>query len=137
VTVEAPSRTDSSPPRRESIGDLVRRLVDDIANLVRAEIQLARSEVGEGLARARVSLAAVAIGAMLSMVATTCLLVAMIAWLAEKVGLVAAALIVAAIMGAAAAALIGIGITRLQRLDLAPKRTTANLIRTAEMLKGD
>ena len=124
-------------PKRESIGDLFRRLIDDIVGLVRTELQLARSEVGVSINRAAGSLAAVAVGAMLAMVATSCLLVATIAWLAERVGLVEAALIVAAILGVAAGTLVATGIGKLRRLDLAPKRAAANLQRSVDLLKGD
>ncbi len=127
----------ASPSRRTSIGDLLRQLVDDIINLVRTELQLARAEVSNSLRQSAVSLAAIAVGAMLAMVATSCLLVATIVWLATKVGLVAATLIMAGVLGLAGAILIAGGVAKLQQLDLAPKRAAANLRRTAEMLKGD
>ena len=128
---------DPAPPRRTSIGDLLRQLVDDIINLVRTELQLARAEVSNSLRQSAVSLAAIAVGAMLAMVATTCLLIALIVWLATKLGLVSATLLVAGVSGTAAALSIAGGVAKLQQLDLAPKRATANLKRTAEMLKGD
>jgi uncharacterized membrane protein YqjE len=127
----------AAPPRRTSIGDLLRQLVDDIINLVRTELQLARAEVGNSLRQSGRSLAAIAIGAMLAMVASTCLLIALIVWLATKIGLVAATLAVAGVSGAGAAILIAGGVAKLQHLDLAPKRAAANLKRDVEMLKGD
>ena len=83
------------------------------------------------------SVAAIAAGGMLALVATSCLLVATIAALAERVGLVWAALIVAGVLGVGAAALIIGGIGAWRKTDLAPKRTVANLQRGLETLKGD
>lgn len=128
---------ESAPPRRSSIGDLLRQLVDDIINLVRSELKLARAEVTSTVRQSAGSLAAIAVGGMLAMVAATCLLIALIVWLASKIGLVAATLSVAGVSGAGAAILIAGGVAKLQQLDLAPKQAAANLKRNAEMLKGD
>jgi hypothetical protein len=127
----------AAPPRRGSIGDLLRQLVDDIINLVRSELQLARAEVTSSMRQSTGSLAAIAVGGLLAMVASTCLLIALIVWLASKIGLVAATLAVAGVSGAGAAILIAGGVAKLQQLDLAPKRAAANLKRNTEMLKGD
>lgn len=127
----------SAPRQRSSIGDLLRQLVDDIINLVRSELKLARAEVSSTVRQSAGSLAAIAVGGMLAMVASTCLLIALIVWLASKIGLVAATLSVAGVSGAGAAILIAGGVAKLQQLDLAPKQATANLKRNAELLKGD
>ena len=124
-------------PPRESLAELFRRLIDDVVSLVRTELQLARSELGAKVSEAMGSLAAIAVGGMLALVATSCLLVATIAWLAQHVGLVGATLIIAGVMGVAAAVLIAGGVTKLQRMDLAPKRTVANLKRDIDTLQGD
>jgi predicted phage tail protein len=135
MTTEPP--TVPAPARRSSIGDLFRQLVDDIINLVRSELKLARAELTSTLRQSAGSFAAIAVGGMLAMVAGTCLLIALIVWLAAKIGLVAATLSVAGVSGAGAAILIAGGVAKLQQLDLAPKQATANLKRNAEMLKGD
>lgn len=127
----------AAPPQRESLGALFKRLVDDLVNLVRSEFRLARSEVGIKLAQAASSLAAVAVGGMLAMVSTSCLIVAAIAWLAQRVGLVDAALIAAGVLALLGGGLIALGVAKLQRLDLAPKRAAANLKRNLDTLQGD
>lgn len=124
-------------PPRESIADLFRRLIDDIVSLVRSELQLARSELGAKVSEASGSVAAIAVGGMLAMVATSCLLVAAIAWLAQEVGLVAATLIVAGVLAVISGLLIAGGVKKLQRMDLVPKRTAANLKRDVKTLQGD
>jgi hypothetical protein len=137
MNADDPASSPTPPPQRASIGDLFRQLIENIADLVRLELRLARAEFRTGIRQSAGSVAAIAVGGMLAMVATSCLLVATIAWLATKVGLVNAALIVAAVLGVAAAMLIAAGIGKLQQLDLAPKRAAANLKRNVEMLKGD
>lgn len=132
-----PSPLPAREPARESLTDLFRRLIDDIVNLVRTEFQLARSEVGAKVSEAAGSLAAIAVGGMLAMVSTSCLIVAAIAWLAQRVGLVYATLIVAGVLAVFAGILIVSGVTKLQRMDLAPKRAAANLKRDIETLQGD
>lgn len=132
-----PGPEPEAPARRPSLGELLRQLINDIANLVRSELELARAEFRSGISQAAGSLAAIAVGGMLAMVATSCLLVATIAWLATKVGLVTATLIVAGVLGAIAAVLIIAGVSKLQRLDLAPRRAAANLQRNVDLLKGD
>lgn len=122
---------------RASVGDLLRSLIDDIVVLIRAEIGVAGGEIRDNLADAVGSLAAVAVGMMFLSVATLCLLGAGVAALAQYTGLVAAALIVAAFASVVAGALIFIGIGRLKKLDLAPRRAVANLKRDMETLKGD
>ena len=133
----APPGLKSETPHRESLAALFGRLIDDIVGLVRTEFQLARSEVGAKVSEALGSVAAIAVGGMLALVSTSCLLVATIAWLAEHVGLVFAALIVGGVLAVAAGILIAGGVTKLQRVDLAPKRAVANLKRDVETLQGD
>ena len=137
---ETPVLADPAPPPeppRESLAELFRRLIDDIVGLVRTEVQLARSEVSAKGAEAAGSVAAIAVGGLLALVSTSCLLVATIAWLAQHVGLVAATLIIAGVMGVVSAILIAGGVTKLQRMDLAPRRTVANLKRDIDTLQGD
>ena len=122
---------------RESIADLFRRLIDEITALIRTELRLARSEMKASISSAMGSLAAIAVGGLLAMSAMTCALVATIVWLAEHIGLLAAVLIVAGVLAVLAAVLIIGGVSKLQHLDLAPKRATANLKKTADALKGE
>jgi len=137
TTVDAAAILEQTPPRRESLGNLVRRLVDDIILLIRTELRLARSEMRESIVTASSSMALVGAGTMLISVAMFCLLGATVAWLAQFVGIVAAALIVASVAIAIGALLIGIGIGRLKNIDFTAPRMLANLSRDVETLKGD
>ena len=122
---------------QESIGALVRRLVDEMVYLVRSEFRLARSEMRASAISASGSLAAMAVGAMLISVALFCLLAGVVAWLAQSVGVVAAAFIVAGVSAVFGGVLIAVGIARLKSIDFAPARAVANLKRSAETFKGD
>lgn len=137
VAESAPGASVVDRVGRASIGDLLRSLIDDIVVLIRAEMGVAGGEIRDNLADAVGSLAAVAVGMMFLSVATLCLLGAGVAALAQYTGLVAAALIVAAFASVVAGALILIGIGRLKKVDLAPRRAVANLKRDMETLKGD
>lgn len=133
----APGTTPAGPPVDDSIGGLFRRLVDDLINLVRSELRLAGSEVSGKIEESATSLGAIALGMILISVAMFCLLGAAVAFLAQFVGIIWAALIVAAVAIAIGGGLIYWGITSLQAQQLAPSRTVANLMRNAELLKGD
>lgn len=131
VAAKPPLRSDSS------IGDLLRRLVDDLLNLVRSELRLASGEVRANVVGALGGLAVVAAGAMLVSVAMLCLLGAGVAFLAQSVGIVDAALIVAGTAILLGAALIYVGVGKLRTTQLAPRRSVANLRRDVDTLKGD
>lgn len=133
-------RPEAAPPvrpARDSVGDLLRRLVDEFIILVRSEMRLAGSEMRAKLGAALGSVAAIAVGALLLSLAMLCLLAAGIAALAQSVGFVWAALIVAGGALLVAGILIYTGVARLKATELAPARTVANLRRDAETLKGD
>lgn len=124
-------------PVDDSIGGLFRRLIDDLINLVRSELRLAGSEVRGKVEESAVSIGAIALGGIMISVAMFCLLGAAVAFLAQFVGIIWAALIVAAGAIATGGGLIYWGISALQAQQLEPSRTIANLKRNAELLKGD
>ena len=122
---------------RETIAALLRRLIEEISALIRMELRLARSELGASVKAAISGVVAIALGAVLAMIAMTCLLVATVVWLADHIGLLAAVLGVGGVLAVVAAILIFVGIGKMQRLELAPRRTIANLKGDADLLKGD
>lgn len=122
---------------RESVGELMRRLIDEVMILVRSEVRLAGSEMRAKATGALGSVGAIAAGGLLATLATGCLLVAAVAALAEVVGLVWAALIIGAVLLAVGGMLVLTGLAKLKKTQLAPERTIANLKRDALTLKGD
>jgi uncharacterized membrane protein YqjE len=131
----------SSPvPVRErghSIGDLLRQLVEDITVLLRSEMRLASSEIRAGITGALGSIAMVALGLILVSLAMLCFLGALVAFLAQSMGVVAAAALIGGVALVASALLIWAGASRLRTTDLAPRRSVANLKRDVDTLKGD
>jgi uncharacterized membrane protein YqjE len=124
-------------PRSNSIGDLLRRLVEDITGLLRSEMRLASSEIRANIAGALGNIAMVASGLILVSLAMLCFLGALVAWLAVSMGVVAAAALVGGVALLASAGLIWAGARGLKTTDLAPQRSVANLKRSVETLKGD
>jgi hypothetical protein len=116
---------------------LLRRLVDDLLLLFRSELRMASLEVRGNLAAARGSVAAIALGTMLLSVAMLCLLGGTVAFLAQSVGIVAAAFIVGAVATVIAGVLIAYGVSRLGRTELAPTRALAKMQRDLDALTGE
>jgi len=120
-----------------SIGELLRRLIEDIGNLFRAELRLARSEVVAGAASARGGVVAVAAGATFMTASLLALLAAAIGWLAPYVGVGLAAFIVSVASAVLGGVLIAVGIGKIRLVRLTPTRAFARLKRDAEALNGD
>jgi uncharacterized membrane protein YqjE len=127
----------ADPAPRESLRGLLKRLGDDFIALIRSELRLAGGEVRDNLADAAGALAALAIGMMLVSVGMFCLLGATVVFLAQFTGLLAAALIVAAIATILGGIAIAVGINRLKSTALVPERLAANLRQDADAMKGD
>ena len=122
-----PAPIESEPDRqlRPSLFDLLLRLVDDMGLLVRGEFRAAWSEISASLAAAAGNLALVVVGAMLVGVALMFLLAGMLVWLSSYVGVVAAALIAAAIATIFGGLTLYAGLKRLQAGELARRDTAA------------
>jgi uncharacterized membrane protein YqjE len=127
----------TGPATGESLRGLLKRLGDDLIALIRSEVRLAGGEVRENLAQAAGSFVVLAIGLMLVSVGMFCLLGALVVFLAKFTGLLAAALIVAAIATILGGIAIAVGIMRLKLTVLVPQRLAANLRQDADALKGD
>lgn len=125
----APGPDAASEP---SIGDLVRRLVEDTGHLVQTEFQLARSEVGDNVKAAAVGAGAIALGATFLLASLFTLLSAAIASLTPLVGATWAALIVAGGTATCGIVLVLIGKARIGANDFTPKRALASLRDDAE-----
>lgn len=120
-----------------SIGDLLRRLVDDTQHLFRTEIRLAQSELKGNLASAARGAAGIAVGGMLLLGAMFTLLGAAVGFLAPYVGAGVAGLIVAGATALIGGVLVMTGAKKLGATDLAPDRTVASLKHDVQALKGN
>jgi uncharacterized membrane protein YqjE len=109
-----------------SIPEILQDVLTNIQDIVRAEVRLAKAELGEELNRARSGGLLIGVGAVAAMFSTLFLLLACMYALGRVVPNWAAALIVAAAVGVAAAVTLGLGLKRLKTIQAAPK-TSASL----------
>ncbi len=82
-------------PKEMALGELVRELVDDVKVLARKEVELARAELRENLARDRGLAKGMGVGAVFGLAAFVLLLVAGVFGLAHVMSAWLAALLVA------------------------------------------
>lgn len=108
-----------------SIGELISDLSQDVTQLVRQEVQLAKVEMQQKLTRIMIDLASLAAGGVVVALGGLALTAAVILLLIDPVGLSPwlAALIVGAVLGVAGLVLVRRGITDLKRTDPTPRRT--------------
>ena len=109
-----------------SIPEILQDVLTNIQDIVRAEVRLAKAELGEELNAARSGGLLIGMGAVAAIFSTLFLLLACVYALARVVPDWAAALIVAAAVGIAAAVTLSLGLKRLKTIQAAPK-TAASL----------
>ena len=109
-----------------SIPEILKDVLTNIQEIVRAEVRLAKAELGEELSRARSGSLLIGVGAVAAIFSALFLLLACVYVLGRVMPNWAAALIVAAAVGAAAAVTLGLGLKRFKTIQAAPK-TSASL----------
>jgi uncharacterized membrane protein YqjE len=109
-----------------SIPEILKDVLTNIQDIVRAEVRLAKAELGEELSSARSSGLLIGVGAVAAIFSALFLLLACVYALSRVMPNWAAALIVAAAVGVAAAVTLGVGLKRFKTIQAAPK-TSASL----------
>ena len=109
-----------------SIPEILQDVLTNIQDIVRAEVRLAKAELGEELNRARSGGLLIGVGAVAAIFSALFLLLACVYALGLVMPNWAAALIVAAAVGVAAAVTLGLGLKRFKTIQAAPK-TAASL----------
>ena len=109
-----------------SIPEILQDVLTNIQDIVRAEVRLAKAELGEELNRARSGGLLTGVGAVAAIFSALFLLLACVYVLGLVMPNWAAALIVAAAVGVAAAVTLGLGLKRFKTIQAAPK-TAASL----------
>jgi uncharacterized membrane protein YqjE len=109
-----------------SIPEILQDVLTNIQDIVRAEVRLAKAELGEELNRARAGGLLIGVGAVAAIFSALFLLLACVYALSLVMPNWAAALIVAAAVGIAAAVTVSLGLKRLKTIQAAPK-TAASL----------
>jgi xanthine/uracil permease len=123
-------------PESRSVGELVRDLANDVTNLVRQELNLARTEAQDKLHQTIAAVVAMIAGALIAFAALIVLLDALVYGLTEA-GLERwlAALIVGGVVAIVGFILVRKGQKDLSATRLAPERTTANVRKDINLVK--
>jgi uncharacterized membrane protein YqjE len=109
-----------------SIPEILQDVLTNIQDIVRDEVRLAKAELAEELNRARSGGLLIGVGAVAAIFSALFLLLACVYVLGLVMPNWAAALIVAAAVGVAAAVTLGLGLKRFKTIQAAPK-TAASL----------
>jgi len=107
-----------------SIADVLKDIVGNVQQIIRAEIRLAKVEVREEASKVARAGALMAIGGLLGLLALGFLLWAIVYLLAKVVAMWLATAIVGVVVGATGGALIAAGRAQFKRVALPPKTTT-------------
>ena len=118
-----------------SIASLVKDIVGNLQQIIRAEMRLAKVEVGEELTRVRRAMVLLAVGVLFATMALGCLILAAVYVLAHFVQPWAAAVLVALGVGAIGGVLVAIGATQLKRVSL-PARTVTSVQENIQWAKA-
>jgi len=125
--------------QERSIGELFGQLSQDMTLLVRQEVQLARSELGEKISRLTTNLMSVIAGGFVAYVGALALVAALILGLHDlaEISPWVSALIVGAVLAVAGYLMLHRGLAELKRVDLAPRRTVENIKDDVQAIKSD
>jgi hypothetical protein len=130
-----PAASIQPQPEDQPLRELVGRLSQDGSLLIRQEIALAKMELGEKAARLRAQATLMAAGGIALYTGALALVAGMILLLALALPAWAAALLVGTAIATVGAVLLLRGKNNLERLDLKPERTVANVGRDVEAIK--
>jgi uncharacterized membrane protein YqjE len=119
----------------EGIGSLISGLLKDLQDLVRAEVQLAKTELKEDATEIGGAIGFIAGGALVGLVGFIFLMLALTYLLARWLELWVSALIVGAVLVIIAAALVASGRGKLSAANLKPEQTMATLKEDQEWAK--
>ena len=120
---------------RESFGELLSGLASTSAALIRDQIELAKEEMRENLARLRSGLVALVFSAVIGLLALATLCAAAVIGVGIFIGIGMAALAVGLGLAAVGGIIASVGISRLKRARLKPKETVRSLKEDKEWLK--
>lgn len=119
----------------KSLGELFGDLTRETSNLVRQEVQLAKTEMSQKAAIVGKSAVLAVAGALFGLGAFGALIATLILLLSKFVDAWIAALIVTAVLGALAAVLALAGIGAIKKASLAPKHTVETLKEDVQWVK--
>ena len=109
------------PPTDRSLSDVVRDIIHNIQDIIRSEIRLARTEVGEELTKAKTASVLTALGAVTALFSAFFVLLTAVYVLSRLMPDWAAALIVASGLALIAAIMLSLGSKRFAAVQGAPR----------------
>jgi hypothetical protein len=124
-----------SENEERSLGDLVSGVTNDLATLMRQEIQLARAETMEKVTETTQSAIWMAAGGMVAYAGVIALLIAAIVGLANFIPLWLSAAIVGLVVIVVGYLLIQSGRSRLSNVSVVPEKTIASIQEDAALVK--
>ena len=119
-----------------SISSLLKDIVGNLQQIIRAEVRLAKVEVGEELSKARQAIVLLAIGSLFAAMALAFLLLGAVYALAHVVQPWVAAVLVAIGAGAIGGALVAVGVSQIKRVSLPPARTVTSVQENIQWAKA-
>lgn len=125
----------SSDLEGRSIGQLLRDLADDVTQLIRNELALARSEASDNVGKMVTALVSIAAGAMLGLAALIVLMDAVVLRLSNHMPDWMAAVLVGGVVAIVGFILVHKGQKDLSASRLAPTRTVENVRKDISMVK--
>lgn len=123
-----------SAPER-SVGNILQGILDNLQDLLRSEVALAKREVTEDLQRGKGALATLVAGAVVALIGVHFLLWTAVYALALRLPLWAATAIVGALFVVAGGLAVSAGLKRWQLISFTPERTVATLKENVEWVK--
>jgi uncharacterized membrane protein YqjE len=119
-----------------SISSLLKDIVGNLQQIIRAEVRLAKVEVGEELSKARQAMVLLAIGGLFGAMALAFLLLGAVYGLAHVVQPWVAAVLVAIGAGGVGGALMAVGVSKIKRISLPPERTVTTVQENIQWAKA-
>jgi uncharacterized membrane protein YqjE len=124
------------PGKERTMGELFSDLATEMKTLVRQEMELARTEISEIIARMMRDAAAIVAGGVVAMAAFLVFMAAAVLLLGLVIPYWASALVIGAVLAVVAFVLVQKGRKDLQRAHLTPEKTTESLKETAKWAKA-
>lgn len=118
-----------------SITEVLQDILNNVQNIIRAEVILAKSEVMDEIAKVKAAAPLLIVGGATALLATLFLIWTIVYLLALVLPLWAAALIVTAVLAAVGGATLSSGIKQLRRVDPKPERTIATVKENVQWAK--
>jgi len=118
-----------------SFSDVLQDFIGNVQNIIRSEIQLAKTEVKEETSKAAKASAVIAIGAVLGLYSIGFLLLTLVRGLENVTAPWLATLIVAVLVGVVAFIAISVGRTRMKQVHPTPDKTIQTVKENVEWAK--